>query len=240
MKKHLIFQCRMLTLARLGLLGGLGLFMGCDSPSSSSSSSSSQTTESKPPPAAQTQPAQTAPLPAGVLLHSDGDIQGVWLAEGFDFKGYGTLYVMAPVFAAVERSNETDMRAMAMKVLPDELATRLRDTRVFNTVTVPAANEKPGSRSLRLESTITEYEQGGSTARLFAGVFGGGQPVIRVRGQLFIGEKLLWVFDIRRSGASAEARTVGHSMSNEEVQRGDIRDLSIALADFVKRTAKVP
>jgi hypothetical protein len=228
MKEHLMFQRWMRVLARLGLLGALGLLMGCDS------TSTTQTTEAKPQPAA-----QTPPLPAGVTLHPDKDIQGVWVADGFDFKGYDTLYVMAPVFAAIERSNETEMRAMAMKALPEEMAARLRDTRIFNAVVVQAGDAKPGPRNLRLESTIIEYEQGGSAARVLAGVFGAGQPVIKVRGRVLDGEKVVCVFEARRSGASADSRTVGHVVSNEDIQRGDIRDLAIGLADFFKRTARV-
>jgi hypothetical protein len=110
---------------------------------------------------------------------------------------------------------------------------------LFNTMDTPAADAKPPSRGLRLETTIIEYEQGGNAARLFAGVFGGGQPVIKVRGYILDGEKLKCVFEIRRSGVSAEARAVGHTMSNEDIQRDDIHDLAIAVADFFRRTAKV-
>ena len=91
----------MITLGQSSLLGCLGLLMGC------ASTSTKQTT-----PAAVS---KGLPLPAGVTLHPDRDIQGVWLAEGFDFRGYDTLYIAPPVFAAIERPNEVDMRAMAMR-----------------------------------------------------------------------------------------------------------------------------
>jgi hypothetical protein len=46
---------------------------------------------------------------ARVVLHKDKDIQGVWLGDGFNFKGYDAIYVGDPVFKAVERPNEASM-----------------------------------------------------------------------------------------------------------------------------------
>ena len=215
----------MITLGQSSLLGCLGLLMGC------ASTSTTQTTP--------TAVSKGLPLPAGVTLHPDRDIQGVWLAEGFDFRGYDTLYIAPPVFAAIERPNEVDMRAMAMRVLPEQLAKHLRETKLFATVTTPAEELKPGSKSLTMQSTIIEYEKGGGGARYWAGLFGGGQPVIKVRGQILDGEKLRCVFEIRRSGESGGAKMVGHFMSDEGIQRDDIRDLATDLAEFFKRTAKV-
>jgi hypothetical protein len=193
---------------------------------------------------ASTSPTETAtskvpPLPSGVTLHEDKDIQGVWLAEGFDFKGYDTLYIAEPVFAAIERPNEVQMRAMAMRVLPELLVEHIRSTKLFATVTTRADEAKPGSRNLRMENTIIEYEKGGGGARYFAGMFGAGQPVIKVRGQILDGDKLMCVYELKRSGESVGSRMAGVWMSDEEIQRNDIRDLASDLADFFKRTAKV-
>ncbi|MEI6569634.1 MAG: hypothetical protein WCR20_23355, partial [Verrucomicrobiota bacterium] len=55
--------------------------------------------------------ANNAAPPAGIVLHRDKDIEGVWLAPGFNFNGYDTLLIEVPVFAGVERSNEAEMRA---------------------------------------------------------------------------------------------------------------------------------
>jgi Domain of unknown function (DUF4410) len=143
------------------------------------------------------------------------------------------------LFAAVERSNEADMRAMAMRVLPEQFVAHLRDTKLFATVTTRAEDVKADSRSLKMQNTIIEYEQGGGAGRFFAGVFGGGQPVIKVRGQILDGDKLLCVYELRRSGESANAKLTGVAMSGEEIQRDDIRVLARDLADFFKRTAKV-
>jgi hypothetical protein len=222
MKKNLLLYRWLTNRAAVGLLGGLSLLMGC---------ASTPTTE--------TTGAKVPPLPAGVTLHQDKNIQGVWLAEGFDLKGYDTLYITPPVFAAIERPNETEMRATAMRVLPEQLGDRLRDTRLFNTITTRAEEVKPDVKSLRLQNTIIEYERGGGAGRFFAGVFGGGQPVIKVRGQILDGDKLMCVYELRRSGESADAKLTGVGMSDEEIQRDDIRILAGDLADFFKRTAKM-
>jgi hypothetical protein len=177
------------------------------------------------------------PLPPGVTLHRDKDINGVWLAEGFDFKGYDTLYIAPPTFAAIERPNEVQMRAMAMRVLPEEISQHMRDTQLFATVTAHADDVKPASKCLKMENTIIEYEKGGGGARYFAGVFGGGEPVIKVRGQILDGDKLMCVYELRRSGESVGSRLAGVWMSDEEIQRNDIRDLASDLADFFRRTA---
>jgi len=178
-----------------------------------------------------------APLPAGVTLHKDKDIEGVWLAPGFNVTGYDAVYIDAVKFAAIERSNETEMRTMATGFLRDRLVEALEKTRLFRKVTTRVEDLQPNARSLALQNTIIEYEKGGGGARYFAGVFGGGQPVIRVRGFVLDGQKTVGAYEIRRSGESAGARMGGVFMSDEEIQRNDIVDLANDLAEFFKRTA---
>jgi hypothetical protein len=221
MKQNSLPYGKLTVLARLALALGLSLLVGC-------ASTPTETATSK-----------VQPLSAGVKLHQDKDIQGVWLAEGFDFKGYDTLYIAAPVFAATERPNETQMRAMAMRVLPEQLVEHLRDTKLFATVTTRAEEVKPEAKKLNMQDTIIEYEKGGGGARYFAGIFGGGQPVIKVRGQVLEGDKVMCIYELKRSGESAGSRLGGVWMSDEEIQRNDIRDLASDLSDFFRRTAKV-
>lgn len=222
MNKNLTHYEWIRNAACLALAAVMGLLAGCASTSTTSTAG-----------------AKAPPLPAGVTLHQDKDIQGVWLAPDFDFKGYDTLCIAAPVFAAIERPNETQMRAMAMRVLPEQLADYLRDTKLFATVTTRAEDIKPEARTLKMQTIITEYEKGGGGARYWAGLFGAGQPVIKVRGELRNSDKLMCVYEMKRSGESVGARMGGVWMSDEEIQRDDIRDLASDLADFFKRTAKV-
>jgi hypothetical protein len=227
-----MFQGWIKNTVRLGLVGGLSLLMGY------ASSSMAQTNQPD-----QKQPKQkekknkVPPLPEGVKLHKDQNIQGVWLADGFNFKGYQTLYLTPTVFAAVERDNEIDIREMAMQELPEQLVTYLRDTKVFANVTTNSADVKPGVKSLKLGNTIIEYSKGSAAGREF-GYHIGGQPNIKVRGQIYDGDKLVCVFEIKRSGVGAEARMSGGAMSSEEIQRNDIRVLARDVASFVRRTAE--
>jgi uncharacterized protein YceK len=176
-------------------------------------------------------------LPAGVTLHKDKDINGVWLAPGFTFKGYDALFVSAPVFAAVERTNEVQMRAMAMQVLPEQLTQCIRTAGVFSVVTTVTNELKPEAKLLTMENTIIEYQKGGGGARYWAGLYGGGQPVIKVRGRILDGENLMCVYEMRRSGESAGAHMLGGYKSDEAIQRNDIHDLASDFADFIVRTS---
>src|SRR5262245_2844313 len=192
---------------------------------------------STPPESAGASNGKVQPLPAGVTLHKDKDINGVWLAPGFTFKGYDSLYVAPPVFAAVERTNEVQMRAMAMQFLPEQLTQCIRTTGVFSVVTTLTNELKPEAKLLTMENTIIEYEKGGGGARYFAGLYGGGQPVIKVRGRILDGENLMCVYEMRRSGESAGAHMFGGYKSDEAIQRNDIHDLASDFADFIKRTS---
>jgi hypothetical protein len=142
------------------------------------------------------------------------------------------------VFAAVERPNEVDIRALAMQELPDELVLHLRDTKLFATVTTNNADVKAKAKTLKLENTIIEFSKGSGAARHFGGPFGGGQPVIKVRGLIHDGDKLVCVYEIKRSGESAESRFGGEAMSSEEIQHNDIRVLARDLAAFFQRHAQ--
>ncbi|HWW01135.1 MAG TPA: hypothetical protein VNZ64_15675 [Candidatus Acidoferrum sp.] len=181
--------------------------------------------------------ANQAVSPTGVTLHKDKDIQGVWLANGFAFKGYDAVYIGDTVFKAEERSNEVEARGAAMRVLPFEMADAIKQTSLFPVVTTRAEDLKPDTKTLKFANTITEYQKGGGGARYFAGMFGGGQPVIKVRGEVRDGDSLVCVYEIRRSGESAGARMNGVFMKDEDIQRNDIQDLAKDFADFIKRTA---
>ena len=174
-------------------------------------------------------------MPANVALHKAKDIQGVWLAPGFNFKGYDALSIGETAFQAVERSNEVKERAAAQGAVQSQLAETIGATKLFPTVTT---KELPaGAHGLKLANTIIEYEKGGGAARYFAGLFGAGQPVIKVRGEFFDGETLVCVYEIKRSGESGSARMFGAFMDDLGIQANDIHDLAVDLADFVKRTA---
>jgi hypothetical protein len=173
----------------------------------------------------------------GTKLKKDKDLQGVWVKPGFNFTGKPAFTIEPTIYKAIERPNEAAMRAFAVKELREQIATAARDTGLFGSVTTdnPPAGD---TNTLRLVNTITEYEKGGGGARYFAGLYGGGQPVLRVRGEMFdSATNLVFVYEAKRSGESAGARMVGAFRSDEEIQRNDIHDLAIDLGDFMMRTA---
>ena len=235
MKANQRFQEWIKKSARLALMSSLGLLLSFAPGSMAQTSPTNETVQ----PQSNEKPANVPPLPAGVQLHKDQNIQGVWLANGFNFKGYQTLYLTPMVFAAIERTNEIDTRTMTMQELPERIMDDLRDTKLFATVTTRSDDVKSGAKALKLNNTIIEYSKGSGAARYFGGHFGGGQPVIKLRGQIFDGDKLVCVFEIKRSGVLHAGRIMGAAMSPLDIQRADINVLARDLAAFFERTAGV-
>lgn len=171
-----------------------------------------------------------------VKLHKDKDIQGVWLAPGFNFTGYDAMFVEPTEYAAVVRDNETKERAFAISGVQAAIVSAAQANRVFPKV-VAGSLEGTG-KNLRLKNTIIKFEKGGGAARYWAGLYGAGQPHVRVRGQMFDGDKLVCVYEVERSGEGGDARMFGGYMGDDSILSNDIRDLASDLADFFKRTAQ--
>jgi hypothetical protein len=240
---------------RLGKLAGIGLTLGLTAGCASSSSPGApQSTAPHPvqPATAASGPAVAAPAPgapappaqpptaaSSVALREEKDLGKIWLAPGFDFKGFDTLLI-TETRADVPRLNPDGAANLewARGVVQAELAAAFQDRKLFTVVTSPA-DVTPGSRVLRLDNTIVEYEKGGGGARVFAGIYGAGQPVIRVRGQATAADRPLFVYDARRSSESGWSRVFGGYRDDKAIQQEDIKDLAQDLADFVAR-AKGP
>ena len=113
---------------------------------------------------------------------------------------------LAPVVANVAKLNPDGVQNLewAKGVLRDEVASTLRASNLFAAVVTSEAEIKPGTRVLRFEHTIVEYEKGGGGARFFAGLYGAGQPVLKVQGRLTGGGagQPLFLYEARRSGDS--------------------------------------
>ena len=180
--------------------------------------------------------APPTPSSDGIAYRQDKDLQRVWIADGFAFQGYDVLHVQ-DTRTEVPNVNPDGVENMkwATGFLRDEIVAALRAKNVFPAVVADAAQIKPGARVLRLENTIIEYEKGGGGARFFAGLYGAGQPVIRVRGRVVDGARPVFAFDARRSGDTGTARMFGGYRSDKAIQEEDIRDLAVDLADFIAR-----
>jgi hypothetical protein len=188
-------------------------------------------------------PATPAPTPTatvterdGVAYRTDPHLQRVWVADGFSVQRYQTLLVLEPR-AEVAKLHPDGVQSLqwARGLLRDEVVKALRDKRVVAAVALSPSEVRPGSRVLRMETTIVEYEKGGGGARFFAGAYGAGQPVIRVRGRVTDGERPMFAFDARRSGESGVSRAFGGYRGDRAIQEEDIRDLAVDLADFLIR-----
>ena len=175
----------------------------------------------------------------GVTYREDKDVQGVWLAEGFDFNNFDTVYVEEPTSIAESRSDEErQVLAIAKRTLRQELANALSDTGVFKKV-VTSTNDIPaGAKLLTVKNEIYHHEKGGGGARYWAGLYGAGQPVIKVTGQMAAQDQPQFRYLIERSGESAGARLGGVFMSDEDIQTQDVKDLAKDLAAFVNQTAR--
>ena len=184
---------------------------------------------------------KSSPAQGGGINYKNPHLEKCWLAEGFDFNGYDTLYI-APVLSTAkfhqENPEEVKVHDLAKENLVAELARKINSKKIFNNVVTRESDLKPDVKSLKLENTITEFTKGGGAARYFVGLYGGGQPVLRVQGKMTDGAKPLFTFEARRSGVSAGARMSGVFMKDEDIQMEDIRSMVLDLTDFMAIIAK--
>jgi len=184
---------------------------------------------------------KSSPAGGGGLNYKNPHLEKCWLAEGFDFNGYDTLYI-APVLSTAkfhqENPEEVKVHDLAKENLVAELTRKINSKKIFNNVVTRESDLKPDVKSLKLENTITEFTKGGGAARYFVGLYGGGQPVLRVQGKVTDGDKPLFTFEARRSGVSAGARMSGVFMKDEDIQMEDIRSMVLDLTDFMAIIAK--
>ena len=184
-------------------------------------------------------PSTLAPQRDGVAYREDPHLQRVWLIDGVSFQSYDVVLIGETRSQAVNVNPDgLENLAWARDVLRNEVAAALRDKNAFPTVVLNEADVRPAARGLRLENTIIEYEKGGGGARFFAGLYGAGQPVIRVRGRMTDGDRLIFAFEARRSGDSGLARMFGGYRSDKAIQEEDLRDLAQDLADFIIRNGR--
>jgi hypothetical protein len=86
-------------------------------------------------------PASVSAL-AGVTYQADKDFRKVWVAQGFDSKGYDTLYI-APTAVDVPKLNADGAENLewAKGVLHERLAAAIRATNVFPAVVTSEADQ---------------------------------------------------------------------------------------------------
>lgn len=181
-------------------------------------------------------PSTLVPERDTIAYRDDPDLQRVWMADGLTFRVYDAIIVTETQSQAVSVNPDGQENLVwARALLREEIMKVFRTKNIFSAVATSEADLKPGARVLRLDNTIVEYEKGGGGARFFAGLYGAGQPVIRVRGRMTDGGRMIFAFEARRSGDSGLARMFGGYRSDKAIQEEDIRDLAQDLADFIIR-----
>jgi len=174
---------------------------------------------------------------AGGRSFKDPHLNKCWIADGFDFKGYDTLYVAPVTSTAKVHEDEQRLLDWTKQAFPTELSGSIGRKGIFGSVVTNETEIKPGGKTLKLENTIVEYSKGGGAARYFAGLYGAGQPGLRVQGKMTDGDKTVFTFEAKRSGTSAGARMVGGYMKDEDIQMEDIRSMTLDLTDFMAAIA---
>jgi hypothetical protein len=167
------------------------------------------------------------------MAYRNPHMEKCWVADGFNFQGYDTVYIAPTASTAKYQKDEERPHELAKENLVFELQRSVAHLGLFANVVTREQDIKPGAHVLKLENTIVEYSKGGGGARYFVGLYGGGQPVIRVQGKLNDGAKTLFSYEARRSGTSAGARMSGAFMRDEDIQSEDIRSLVLDLTDFI-------
>src|SRR4051812_14852451 len=115
----------------------------------------------------------------------DPHMDQCWIAADFNFTGYDTLYIAPTASTAILHGPQEDSpHELAKENLVIELQRKLRAKGIFTNIVTTEAELKPEARVLKWENTITEYAKGGGAARYWAGLFGGGQPELRVEGKM--------------------------------------------------------
>ena len=169
----------------------------------------------------------------GGLSFKDPHLDKCWVAQDFKFSGYDTLYIAPTMSTAKFHDDERAPHDIAKESLVVELSKMIDSKGLFQSIALKESDIKRGGRVLRLENTITEYSKGGGAARFFVGLYGGGQPVLRVLGKMTDGDKTVFSFEGRRSGVSVAAHLGGGTLRDEEIQIDDIRSLALDLTDFM-------
>jgi hypothetical protein len=179
---------------------------------------------------------KSSPASGGGVNYKNPHMEKCWVADGFDFNGYDTLYIAPTLSTAkfdIKNKEAVKVHELAKESLAKELASLISARRIFANVVTSDSDIKPDAKTLKLENTITEFTKGGGAARYFVGLYGGGQPVLRVHGKMAEGGRALFTFEARRSGVSAGARMTGVFMKDEDIQIQDIHSMVLDLADFI-------
>jgi hypothetical protein len=212
------------------------LVAGCASSSGSKETGSYQPTKFKATDGRTIEIGRATPLNGGRSFQNP-HLEKCWIADGFTFSGYDTLFIAPVVSTANIKDDEKERLELALRQIPSKLVQFLSSKEIFPNIVTSESDIKPGARVLKLESSIIEYSKGSRAARYFAGLYGAGQPMLRVQGAIKDGDSPLFAYEARRSGTSAGARMAGVFISGDDIQDEDVHSMMLDLTDFMAAIA---
>lgn len=164
-------------------------------------------------------------------------LEKCWIADGFTFSGYDTLFIAPTTSRAQVKDDEKERLQLATETIPSKLVYFLTPKGIFTNIVTKETDLKPGARVLKLENSIIDYSKGSRAARFFAGLYGAGQPLLHVEGKMTDGDKPVFTFEGRRNGTSVGSRAFGEFMSGDDIQTEDVHSMMLDLTDFMAAIA---
>ena len=161
---------------------------------------------------------KTYPGPEGITYRRDKNLHKVWLAQGFNFTGYDTIYVADTGAMVAPFREESQAFDFAKRLVRDEFAAAIQEKHLFQNVVTRESDIKRGAKVLKLETQINQFRKGNDT---------GVSPIIAVYGRMLDNARPVFQFESRRTGDTAGSRPLGF----------EVRAMAKSLAEFVGRRA---
>jgi hypothetical protein len=162
---------------------------------------------------------RTAPSPngGGVVYRQTRELPRVWLAKGFNFTGYDTIYIADTGATVAPMRHESRAFDTAKRLVQEEFAAAIQERRLFENVVTHEADLKPEMKVLKLDNQITEFHMDEGIA-----------PIIALHGIAFDRNTPMFEFASRRVGKPTAPFD------------DEIRAMAKSLAEFIRREAKRP
>lgn len=161
---------------------------------------------------------KTYPGPDGITYQRDKALQKVWMAEGFNFANYDTIYIAETGAMIAPTREQNQAFETNRRLLHEEFAAAIQETRLFRHVVTREPDIPVGAKVLKLETAITEFARGDSD-----------RQIISIYGRLIDQNRPVLQFEARRRAGQ-----------NKEIRPEDIRSMAKALAEYIRRKLTAP
>jgi hypothetical protein len=159
---------------------------------------------------------KTYPGPEGITYRRDKNLHKVWMAQGFNFTGYDTIYVAETGAMIAPLREESQAFDFARRLVQEEFAAAIQETRLFQHVVTRESDIQPGAKVLKFETKITQFRKGNDLP-----------PIITVFGRMLDNARPVFQFESQRKGDVAGSRPLGF----------EVRTMAKALGEFIQRKA---